>query len=85
MNTAFLLMAQHDKAFIPAEEVVQCYFSHLSLPKFLRKVSEGQIKLPLITTEDSQKSVKGVYVHDMATYLDERRDSAQRDFDRLNC
>jgi hypothetical protein len=84
MNTAFLLMAQHEKAFIPAEEVVRFYFPHLSLPKFLRKVSEGHIKLPLIATEDSQKSVKGVHVHDMAAYLDARRESAQRDLDRLH-
>ena len=40
MNTLFLLMAQYDgRAVVPVDAVCKDYFSHLTLPKFLRKVS----------------------------------------------
>ena len=80
MNTAFLLMAQYDgQAIIPAETVCKHYFSHLSYPKFLRKVNAQQIDLPLTYSEQSQKSAKGVHLQDLAEYLDKRRSVALRE------
>lgn len=85
MNTAFLLMAQYNgRAVIPADVVVQDYFQHLTLPKFLRKVNEGQIALPLVSIEASQKSAKGVHLQDLADYLDKRREEAKRAFKQLH-
>ncbi|CUI01133.1 MULTISPECIES: pyocin activator PrtN family protein [Leisingera] len=85
MNTAFLLMAQYNgRAVIPADVVVQDYFQHLTLPKFLRKVNEGQIALPLVSIEASQKSAKGVHLQDLAEYLDRRREEAQRAFRQMH-
>ena len=44
LNTAFLLMAQYNgKAIIPLDEVRCDFFSHLTLPKFLRKLRSGDI------------------------------------------
>lgn len=83
MNTALLLMAQYNKALIPADEVVRDFFSHLTLQKFLRNVADGQIKLPLVKTDDSQKSQRSVHVDDLAEYLDERRELARRDITAL--
>ncbi|SEQ52729.1 Pyocin activator protein PrtN [Loktanella sp. DSM 29012] len=75
MNTLFLLMAQYDgRAVVPVDTVCKDYFSHLTLPKFLRKVSSGEINLPLVRSERSQKSAKGVHLSDLATYLDKRRE-----------
>lgn len=55
-NTAFLLMAQYDgRAVIPAETVCRDFFSHLTLDKFLRKRAAGEIDLPLVRIEASQK------------------------------
>ncbi len=84
MNTAFLLMAQYEgAAIIPADKVREDYFGHLTLPKFLRKIREGDLPLPLVSMEASQKSAKGVHLQDLATYLDHRRNEAQREFKQL--
>lgn len=74
MNTLFLLMAQYDaRAIVPAETVCRDYFSHLTLAKFLRKISSGDIDLPLTRSEKSQKSARGIHIQDLAEYLDRRR------------
>lgn len=84
MNTSFLLMAQYNgKAVIPADEVCRDYFPHLDTRKFLRKIAEGQLPLPLVKIESSQKSAKGVHLHDLAEYLDRRREEAARDFAKM--
>ena len=84
MNTAFLLMAQYNGlAVIPADTVCRDYFSHLTLDKFLRKVSSGEIELPLVRIEMSQKSAKGVHLQDLAAYLDCRRAAAQKELHQL--
>lgn len=85
MNTAFLLMAQYDgMPIIPVQRVCEDYFSHLTLVKLLRKINDGQIPLPLVRIEDSQKSAKGVHLQDLAKYLDDRRAVAQREFQQLH-
>jgi hypothetical protein len=77
LNTAFLLMAQyHGKAIIPLEDVRRDFFSHLTLPKMLRKLGAGGIALPVLRIENSQKSAKGVHLQDLADYLDKRRAEA---------
>lgn len=49
-------MAQYDgRAVIPAETVCRDFFSHLTLDKFLRKRAAGEIDLPLVRIEASQK------------------------------
>lgn len=84
MNTAFLLMAQYDgKAVIPVADVCRDYFSHLNEVKFLQKAARGEIKIPLIRLEDSQKSAKGVHLQDLADYIDKRREAAQRELHQL--
>ena len=84
MNTAFLLMAQYSgQAVIPADKVREDYFSHLTLPKFIRKINEGQLALPLVRMEASQKSAKGVHLQDLAEYLDARRAEGHREFNQM--
>lgn len=82
MNTLFLLMAQCDgRAVGPINAVCKDYFSHLALSKFLRKISAGEIDLPLVRSERSQKSAEGVHLSDLATYLDTRREVAMYERD----
>lgn len=84
MNTAFLLMAQYSgRAVIPVDKVRADYFSHLTMPKFIRKINEGQLALPLVRMEASQKSAKGVHLQDLADYLDARRAEGQREFKQM--
>lgn len=73
-------MAQYDgRAVIPADVVCKDYFQHLTFDKFLRKVGSGDIKLPILRIEHSQKSARGVHLQDLAEYLDERRAAAVRE------
>ena len=85
MNTAFLLMAQYDaQAVIPVAAVVRDYFPHLTQDKFLRKVSAGEINIPLLRIEaGSQKAAKGVHLVDLAQYIDDRRAAAVKEARQL--
>ena len=85
MKTSFLLMAQYDgQAIIPLERIREDYFSTLSRPKFLRKLNEGKIALPVVRMEDSNQAQRGVHIDDLAAYLDERREQALKDFQSLH-
>ncbi len=85
MNTAFLLMAQYGgRAIIPVDDVCRDYFSHLTPEKFVRKVSLGEIVIPLVRMEGSQKSAKGVHLTDLAAYIDERTEAARKECRQLN-
>jgi hypothetical protein len=82
MNTTFLLMAQYNGlAIIPAAVVCRDYFSHLTVEKFVRKISAGDIPIPLVRIERSQKCAKGVHVADLADFIDARRAAAKRELE----
>jgi hypothetical protein len=84
MKTSFLLLAQYDGlAVIPVEWVCRDYFRHLTVEKFLRKVLAGEIPLPIIRMESSQKSAKGVHVNDLAAYLDKQHEAALKECEQL--
>lgn len=85
MNTAFLLMAQYNaQAVIPVAMVVKDYFPHLTPENFLRKVSVGDINIPLVRIEPgSQKGARGVHLTDLAQYLDDRRAAAVKEARQL--
>lgn len=83
-STAFLIVLQYGgKSIIPVDDVCRDYFSHLSPVKFLLKISQGEIKIPIVRVEDSQKCQKGVHLQDLAVYIDERRDAALKEFRQL--
>lgn len=69
---------------VPVEAVCKDFFPHLTRDKFLRKVSDGNIALPLVQIEKSQKSAKGVDLRDLASYLDARRAEGKREFEQLH-
>ena len=80
MNTAFLLMAQYGgKAIIPINDVCRDYFSHLTPTKLIRKIGAGEIAIPLVRIENSQKCAKGVHLTDLAKYLDARTEAARKE------
>ncbi|CAM2167848.1 MULTISPECIES: pyocin activator PrtN family protein [Burkholderia cepacia complex] len=84
MNTVFILMAQYGAtAVVPVERVCRDYFSHLTVPQFVRKVNAGEIALPLVRMEGSLKSAKGVHVDDLAKWIDARRAAAVKECDQL--
>ncbi|SFI77306.1 pyocin activator PrtN family protein [Aerobium aerolatum] len=77
MNTAMILVAQYGKAIIPVAAVAHDYFD-LTAPKFIRKIQTGEIPLPLVRMEASQKAARGVHVSDLAAYIDRAREDAKR-------
>lgn len=85
MNTTFLLMAQYNgQAVIPIDRVCSDYFAHLTPDKFMRKITTGEIDLPVVRMESSQKAAKGVHLTDLAAYLDEQRRKAVVENDKLH-
>jgi Pyocin activator protein PrtN len=80
MKTAFLLMAQYDaKAILPINDVCRDYFPHLKPSKLVQKISAGEIAIPLVRIETSQKSAKGIHLTDLAEYLDARAEAARKE------
>ncbi|WP_170515011.1 pyocin activator PrtN family protein [Ruegeria atlantica] len=85
MDTRFLLLARYNGLpIIPLEQVRDNFFQHLSLSKLLRKINGFQVALPLIRTDLSQKSHRGVHIEDLANCLDERREKALREFNQFH-
>ena len=85
MSTLFLLMAQYGgRPIVPVDVLCKDFFSHLTPEKFLRKVGAGEIQIPIVRMESSQKSAKGVHIQDLATYIDHRREAALREAQALH-
>ncbi len=85
VNTAFLLMAQYGgKAVIPLEDIRRDFFDHMSLDRLSRKVSAGELPLPIVRMESSQKAWKGVHLVDLANYIDRQREAALAEFAKMN-
>ncbi|SCZ29539.1 Pyocin activator protein PrtN [Burkholderia vietnamiensis] len=49
----------------------------------LRKIALGEISIPVVKIESSPKSTRGVYVQDLADYIDKRRAVAVKERDQL--
>jgi hypothetical protein len=66
-------------------ELVCCdYFSHLDPKKFVRKVSEGQLAIPMVPIEGSQACAKAIHVQDLVDYIDKRRAIAVKEYRQLH-
>ena len=78
------LYAQYSNSpLIPVESVCRDYF-HLTSDKFMRKVSAGEIRLPIVRMyDDSHKAAKAIPIDDLADYLDKRIEKAKKEFDTL--
>lgn len=84
MKTTFLLLAHHDgRAMIPVDEVCREYFAPMTLPVLLRKIGNGEIALPLVRMERSQKGAKMVHLSDLADYIDKQRAAALKEMRAL--
>lgn len=80
MKTSFILLAQYDGlAVIPLERVQRDYFPHLGVEKLVAKMVRGEIMLPLVRIEASQKAARGVHISDLAKWIDDRREAALKE------
>lgn len=78
-------MGQYEgQPVVPVDVVARDHFGGMNRRVFLRKVDDGSIALPVMRMEESQKSAKGVHVHDLAEYIDRRRADARREYKQLH-
>ena len=79
MNTVMMLMiAYNGRPDLDAKTVAENHFN-LTEGKFLRKVKDHEIELPVIRLEDaSHKARRIVMLADLASYLDKKADEARR-------
>lgn len=83
-TTAKLLLSQYGgRPIISVDDVCRDYFAHLTPEKFMRKVGLGDIALPVMRVEASQKCYKGVHIQDLADYLDQRREAARKELRQI--
>jgi Pyocin activator protein PrtN len=59
------------------------FFGHLTVEKLLRKALRGDIALPIVRIETSQKAQRGVHLVDLAAYIDKRRAVALKECRQL--
>lgn len=83
MNTLFLLMAKHEAPMITADQCCREYFAPLTLPVFMRKVNAGEIDLPVVKMEASQKGARMVHLKDLADYIDRQREAAAKELRQM--
>jgi hypothetical protein len=82
--TLFLLMAQYNgQTVVPLDRVCQDFFGHLTVEKLLRKALRGDIALPIVRIETSQKAQRGIHLVDLAAYIDKRRAAAVKECRQL--
>ena len=82
--TLFLLMAQYGgRTVVPLDQVCRDFFGHLTVEKLLRKALRGDISLPIVRIETSQKAQRGVHLVDLAAYIDKRRAAAVKECRQL--
>src|SRR6476469_140212 len=79
-STLFLLMAQYNgKTVVPVEQVCRDFFGHLTVEKFLSNALRGDLALPIVRIETSQKAQRGIHLVDLAAYIDKRRAAAVKE------
>lgn len=80
MKTLWLLAARYDgMPVVPIDQVAADFFPHLSGTNLIRKINEGDIDLPLVRMEASQKAAKGVALVDLAAYVEARIEEARKE------
>lgn len=84
MSTKEQLYLQYANApVIPVAKVCRDYFE-MTPEIFMRKISAGEIRLPIVRMyDDSKRAAKAIRVDDLADYLDKRIDKAVKEYNAL--
>ncbi|MNG08398.1 Pyocin activator protein PrtN [compost metagenome] len=78
-------MAQYGgQAVIPLSRVCADYMN-LTVEKFKQKQLTGEIDIPVIRLgANSQKAALGIYLQDLANYIDSQRDKAEIELKKIS-
>lgn len=80
MKTVMMLMVYYDgRPVVPLHDVWRDFFKPHTLSTFLRKVGNGEIPLPVVRLDKSQKGLRVVHITDLAEYIDKRAEAARRE------
>ena len=71
------------RTIVPIDQVCRDFFGHLSVDKLLRKALRGNLALPIVRIETSQKAQWRVHLVDLAAYIDKRRNAAVKEYCQL--
>jgi hypothetical protein len=71
------------RAVIPVGEVCAVYFPQLTPRILVRKVDNGEIPLPVMRSDTSQRASRSVHLQDLADYIDKRRAAAVKERNQL--
>jgi hypothetical protein len=80
MNTAFLLLAEHNRAILPLEDVATRYLG-ISARVAQARATRGELPFPAFQP-GSQKGPWLVNIADLAAWLDAERDKAAAEVDK---
>lgn len=73
------MMSRYDYLpLLPLEAVLADFFGGMTVKAFLRKVTEGEIDLPVVSMGSGQKATRAVHVKDLIAYINARRAAARR-------
>lgn len=85
MNTLFTLMAEFDgRAVVPIEEVATKYLGLNNKTKINAKARASEFPFPVFRAEKSQKAPWLVSLIDLAEHLDQEREKARQDFEKIH-
>ncbi|WP_271591816.1 pyocin activator PrtN family protein [Bradyrhizobium sp. CCBAU 65884] len=59
------------------------YFQHLTTNEFARKATNGSLDIPVVRIEGRAKGTRSVHLADLARWIDDRREAARKECDRL--
>jgi hypothetical protein len=51
---------------------------------FARHVAAGEVPIPVVRMGDGQKAARGFHLNDLATYIDQQRAAAVKEFEQIN-
>ena len=72
------MMSRYDYLpLLPLDAVLADFFGGMSAKVFLRKVTEGEINLPVVSMGSGQKATRAVHVRDLIAYITARRAEAR--------
>jgi hypothetical protein len=84
VTKGFLLLAQYNGRAVPLDEVCRDYFSHPTPQKLIREGDSGDLEIPMVRIENSEKSAKGAHIQHLAAYIDERKEIAQKEYRKIH-
>ncbi|WP_018693549.1 pyocin activator PrtN family protein [Algicola sagamiensis] len=79
MKTAFILLAQYERAVVPIEEISETYFG-CNRNTAIAKAKAGTLPVPAFRCGESQKNQWVIHLSDLAEFIDRQREIAKEDW-----